>query len=129
MKYLKLMLFTVLTVIFTCIPVFAQDSSVMLPPDWAVPILQAVLKLPYIGPYLIIALKWVTIIGAIFTSLSVAVGSISMTLRTLASITGLDKVADWVKNVNDKVQPWLKWLSFFNSEKPTETIKASITGK
>lgn len=95
-------------------------------PSWFPYVYEMICKLPYIGPYVAQVAVWIGVLGGFLTAVSVFISSIALGLRSVLKVAGLDRAADWVKNLNEKVQPWIKWFSTRNSEVPAATIKAAL---
>lgn len=116
-------LFVVTALVMTFLPhtSFAQTAAsnpTSVIPSWVPTILGILGQLPYVGPYVSLALLWVGKIaafaGGVFTALSVFVGAVALALQGITSVLGLQKAAAWIANANAVVQPWLQYFSVFN---------------
>ena len=90
-----------------------------------------VATIPKIGPVIVTAFKYLVTIAGVFTALSIAVSGILLTLSGVlkvpqvialwsGSLETAEKFEKWsiaVKKFNDKIQPYLKYLSTFNAIK------------
>lgn len=100
-------------------------------PDMVQPIIVAVSAIPKVGPIIVSAFKWLITISGIFTALSLAVSGILLTLSGILKIPQLlavwkdspewaakfEKWSEAVKKFNDKIQPYLKYISSLNAQK------------
>lgn len=87
------------------------------PPQWMKTTIGVVLKVPYIGPIAVEVLKWMGVLSALLTALAGVLLSIGMLLEKLGkSIGWLVKV----KNVLDKIYPYVAWLSMLNVQHQTK---------
>lgn len=133
-------LITFITLLIMSFASFASDGATDLaaPPAWIMEVLQFLAALPFeiggvkVGVMIVTALNWVATIGAVATALSVAVSGIMLTLsgvlkvpQLIAVWSGADELAAKLENLsvkiqelNVKIQPWLKYISIFNVQKP-----------
>lgn len=99
---------------------FAQEAPAEVP-DWlqsAVLALVGMLNgIPAVGHVLSIVFQVLGIASAIATALSVCAQVILTSLSVVSGWAGLEGVALKIKAIQDKVLPWLKWLSIFNVQK------------
>ena len=95
---------------------FAQDA-VVLPPEWLESFLLTIAAIPKVGPIIVEVFKWLGVIASVFTALSVALTVIVKIPEVAARWAGADEFADSLAEINDKIQPWLKYLSVFNVPK------------
>jgi hypothetical protein len=86
-----------------------------------------------VGMYVVLVIKWIGLVGGILSALSIFVTGVIISLTGLLKLPELvaikafssapawaeklTKVAETIKALNDKVQPWLKYLSVFNVQK------------
>lgn len=99
------------------------------PPDWLGTVVQFLAAVPYVGPVIVEVLKWVGLISAVATALSVLAQTLLALPEVAARWAGAHAIADKIKSVSDVVLPWLKWLSVFNVQKPTATKVVDLSGK
>lgn len=92
------------------------DEDVELP-SWVGDIVEFLKTIPYVGPVIVQILKWVGIVTAIFTALAAFLQTLCVVLIGSANLSGLQKFADVILRINEKVLPWLKYFSMFNVQK------------
>lgn len=97
---------------------FAADAADILPPDVIVQLILFLQSVPYVGPVLVMILKWVAIIAPVMTALSVCVQAVLAVPEVVARYHGAHDLADKVKYWSDKIVYWLSYLSIRNAKKP-----------
>lgn len=113
-----LMTLVILSLIYTC-STFAQDAVVTPPPgmDWVAYLIDFLSGLPWVGPFLVMVLKYVGIVAAVFTSASVFATTLLRIPEVIARWAGAEMLASKIADFHDKIVPWLDYLSVFNSKK------------
>jgi hypothetical protein len=97
---------------------FGQDMpSEALPPVWIGDVLVWLKSVPHVGPILVEVLKWISVLGTIFTVVATAATAILKVPEIAARIAGADAFADKLKKLHDKIMPWLRYLSIYNQQK------------
>jgi hypothetical protein len=86
-------------------------------PEWVAAAVNFMTNVPYVGPVLVVVLKWASIISAIATALSLFVQAIFAALIGVGNFVGLEDEAEKFKSLSDKILPWLKYFSMFNVQK------------
>lgn len=99
---------------------FADDVTLpnLIPPDIILQILQVVQGIPYVGPVIVMVLKWVAIIAPVMTALSICVQAILSVPEVTARYKGAHELADKIKFYSDKIVYWLSFFSIRNAQKP-----------
>lgn len=116
MRLLKLITIMILMMIASI--AFGQEvPPEQLPPEWVGAILLWLKSIPTVGPYIVIALKWIATIGTVFTVLATAASTILKLPEIIARVSGAEALADKIKAFHDKVMPWLRYLSIYNQQK------------
>ncbi len=107
-------------ILFMCIlapsMAFASNQD-LLPPDSVVTLINIIGSLPYVGPIIVMAMKWIAIIAPIMTALSVCFQVIAAIPEISARFVGAHDIADKIKYWADKVNYYLQYLSIRNAEK------------
>jgi predicted protein tyrosine phosphatase len=96
---------------------FAQDGTPIEPPAWLESVLVFIQSVPKVGPVVVEIFKWIGVVASVFTALSVAVSVILKVPEIAARWAGAGALAEKIEKLNEKVQPWLKYLSIFNVKK------------
>ncbi len=96
----------------------ADDVPNVLPPDIIVQLLTFLQSVPYVGPVLVVALKWVAIVAPIMTALSLCVQAVLAIPEVAARFSGAHELGDKIKYWSDKVVYWLSYFSIRNAKKP-----------
>jgi hypothetical protein len=99
---------------------FADEVPNVLPPDIILQLLSFLQAVPYVGPVLVVALKWVAIIAPLMTALSICVQAVLSVPEVVARFQGAHELADKIKYWSDKVVYWLSYLSIRNAQKPKQ---------
>lgn len=86
-------------------------------PKWLESVLMFAESVPYVGPYVGVALKWVAFVSALFTFLATSLDMLAVILAGAGMLVGLRGFADKVKALHAKISPYLKWLSIYNVQK------------
>lgn len=87
-------------------------------PDIILQLLQFLQAVPYVGPVLVMVLKWIAIIAPLMTALSVCAQAILAIPEVVARFNGAHDLADKIKYWSDKIVYWLSYLSIRNAQKP-----------
>ena len=92
--------------------------------DYIALVLSLISGIPAAGPYLKIAMQAVMVIAGVMTALSLFVSALLNSLAVVSHIAAflpfakrLRDFSDWLKILNDKAQPYLKYASIFNVKK------------
>lgn len=96
---------------------FAVEGQDLLPPETVVILLQFLEHLPYVGPVIVMILKWIAIIAPIMTAISFIVQGVLVIPELVARYSGAPALAEKIKYYSDKVNYWLKYLSIRNAKK------------
>ncbi len=96
---------------------FAVDAQELAPPDTVVNILTFLQQIPYVGQFLLAALKWVAIIAPVMTAFSYVFQVILAIPELAARYSGAPALADKIKYWSDKINYYLKFLSIRNAQK------------
>lgn len=116
MKFLKLI--TVMILMMIASMAFGQDvPAEAMPPEWIGFILVWLKSIPSVGPVLIEVLKWISVIGTVFTVLATAISAVLKVPEIALRISGAEEIAGKIKAFHDKVMPWFKYLSIYNQQK------------
>lgn len=113
----KLFLFMLVNLLCLSNLALAADVVVATPPEWLVMVMNFVASIPAVGPIFIEVVKWLGVVTAVMTTLSTAFLAITASLSAVLKVTGLVAAAAKVKEISDKVLPWLQYLSAFNVQK------------
>jgi hypothetical protein len=105
------------TVFFTTAFAYAQTPAPVEPPVWLGDLLTFIASIPSVGPIVVEVFKWLGVVASVFTALSVAVSVIVKIPELAARFAGLPEIAEKLNKINEKVQPYLKYLSIFNVQK------------
>lgn len=100
------------------IPTLAlADDANLLPPDMVVQLIQFLQSVPYVGPVLVVVLKWIAIIAPIMTALSFFVQTILALPEVIARFNGAHSLAEKIRYWSDKIVYWLSYFSVRNAKK------------
>lgn len=117
MKYLSL----IFCMMIFSLCAFAQDvlpvESVTQVPAWLSDVLVWMATIPKVGPIFVEVVKWLGVVASVFTALSICIQAILAIPMIMAKWAGAHEFAEKVKKLNDKIQPYLKYLSVFNVQK------------
>lgn len=98
--------------------VYAQaEAPVNEAPVWLLEFLTYISTIPKVGPVLVEVAKWLGVLASVFTALSLTLTVILKIPEITARWAGASEIADKIKALHDKIQPWLKYLSIFNVQK------------
>lgn len=86
-------------------------------PIWLKPILDMIIALPYVGPFILSVLKWIGVIAAVFTGVATLFAAVAKALQKMGELAGFVDFAEKVQGIYDAVWPWLAWLSVYNVPK------------
>lgn len=97
------------------------------PPQWAIDLILTIQKLPIIGPIVTKAMVYAGIIASILTALVGCLLTVFTMLSSIASFSGLAKIADAIKAFRDgKIMYWLTYFSIINAQKPTDPVSPVV---
>lgn len=115
MKYLSL----ICCMLIFSFAAYAQDVPVEVTevPAWLSDVLVWVSAIPKVGPIFVEVVKWLGVIASVFTALSICIQAILAVPMIMAKWAGAHEFSEKVKALNDKIQPYLKYLSIFNVQK------------
>lgn len=121
--------------LFSCVALAAGTPDPLVPLiapppglEWLTPqIVEELIALPGVGPYLVIGLQYVGFIAAAFTALSLFVGAILQGARAFAWAVGLEPVADALHRVHQRLWPYLAYLSIFNVPRSAPRVQSGLT--
>lgn len=83
-------------------------------PAWLRDLLDYLMEIPAVGPYLVLLLQWMGALASILTLLSSLILAIKKFLESVGKkLPYADKVLEWVKIV----YPYVAWLSMYNVQK------------
>lgn len=117
-KLVNQIAFVNLLALFVTVFVFAADGvPADAPPAWLEGVINFVRALPYVGPVVVEILKWMGVISAVMTAISVCTITVLKIPQVIAKWAGASKLADQIQAISDKVLPYLKYLSMFNVQK------------
>jgi hypothetical protein len=103
---------------FFAFPAFATEvDASLVPPDWLAGLLIWLQSMPYVGPVLATIFKWIGVVSAVFTALSVAAQVIFALPEVAARFAGAPALAEKIKYWSDKILYWLKFFSIRNAQK------------
>lgn len=105
----------------TVAPVASPDQM----PGWLTMVLGILSSLPVVGPALLFVLKWMGVLCVALTCLSALLKGLSSSLKGVAKLAGFLSVVDKIQSIEDKVLPWVKYLSMFNVQKAELSPKDS----
>jgi hypothetical protein len=114
-----------LVVVFAC--VFGLqvlgDTSMVQPvveevPAWLKIVMDFITGIPYVGPVVLTALKWMGVVAAVMTGAATLIGSVAKALSALGTAMGFVKFSESVDAALAKVWPYIAWLSMYNVQKP-----------
>lgn len=88
-----------------------QIDEITEPPQWLKNAIGFALKMPVIGPYVVMFLQWMGVVAAFLTALAGLLLALMKLMEKLGkSVSALNKV----KSLLDKLYPWVAWLSMLN---------------
>jgi hypothetical protein len=120
-RVMKSYLFTIaLGLLMLATPAFAQEVAQVATeaPVWLADLLQFIAGIPKVGPIAVEVFKWLGVIASVFTALSVCLTVVLKIPEVAAKWAGAPELAEKIAKLNEKIQPWLKYLSVFNVQKP-----------
>jgi hypothetical protein len=99
----------------------AQVASPTPTPDWAPPgivitVLDALSHMPVVGPYLVKALAVLATVGTVTTIVATGVMGVLRAVSAGLALAQLNAAADSVDAWYEKVVPYLKFVSLYNSQ-------------
>ena len=123
-KWVPMVMILVIGVIFS-ITAFSDDIVTPIlveepgfsPPVWLKPVVDMIIGLPYVGPILVEAFKWVGVVAASMTAIAAGFAAIAKSLQAIARGAGFIALSLKIKDYYDKIYPILAWLSIFNAPK------------
>ena len=113
-----------LVVVFACVfglQVMGDTSvvpAVEEVPAWLKIVMDFITGIPYVGPIVLTALKWLGVIASILTGLATLIGGVAKALSALGTALGFVRFAESVDATLAKVWPYIAWLSMYNVQKP-----------
>lgn len=115
-----------LTVLLTCGMAFAQEAATALQPDlpWMKEVLTFLQAIPVVGPYVKIAVEAMAAIAVFTTALAGFLKAV-LSISIVATQKFAPGLALSIKNFEERVLPWIKYLSMMNADKK-ELEKASV---
>lgn len=122
-KYFAPVVLILVGIVLVCMhqaQAFAGDMVIpaeAAPPAWFMPVVNLVVGLPYVGPYLLVAIKYLGLLASVLTILSATVQALLILPEVAARFMGAPKLADQIKSVSDVVLPYLKYFSMYNVQK------------
>jgi hypothetical protein len=97
---------------------FADDTVVnVVPPEVILQILQVLQAIPYVGPILVMILKWIAIVAPVMTALSVCAQVILALPEIVARYKGSHELAEKIRYWSEKIVYWLSFFSVRNAKK------------
>lgn len=96
---------------------FGVEASEFDPPIWLKPIVEIILGVPIIGPFLLGLLKWTAIVAAVMTAISAGFMVVAKAFEKAGIALGFVKFAETIRVWYDKIFPIVAWLSVFNVPK------------
>jgi hypothetical protein len=114
-----------LVVVFACVfgmQVLA-DTDLAVPmveevPAWLKMVMDFITAIPYVGPVVLTALKWIGVVAAVLTGVATLIGGVAKALSTIGEFLGFVTFANTVEAWLAKVWPYIAWLSMYNVQKP-----------
>jgi len=98
-------------------------DEVMVPPEWLQNALISAKSLPYVGPFLVVALQWLGMIASILTALFAFLWALLKALESVASLAKLAPLAEKLAALqNSKLMYYLKAMSVFNAQKKDKPV-------
>lgn len=108
-------------VVLACVFVVRAQADV-LPveevPSWMKAVMDFIVGIPGVGPFLLSVLKWMGVVAAVLTGIATLIMGVANALKAVGTALGFQEFAAKVDAIYKKIWPWIAWLSMYNVQKP-----------
>lgn len=118
----EILAFFVVVASVISIKLYGSDTDMSEVPGYLKGAMDFLVSLPYVGPVLIIVLKWTGLVAAVMTGLSTMVMGIANALKVIGYTMGFVTFAEKVDGIYKKVWPYIAFLSMYNVPKSSKVI-------